>query len=100
MPIRYLKTQDGREICGKNNKKLRYEINGSSLIVKFVSNWTKESLNILKETNENYEIIYENKKRGRPKQKGEKMIERKQRSELKNSAAVEYPRCPRPNLGR
>jgi len=89
MPVRYLKSDNGEDIFGKNNKKLRYVIEENNIILKFAKNWTKEALNVMNDMYEGYNIQSETKQRGRPKQMGERKIERIDKERLRNSAATE-----------
>ena len=86
MTSRYIKNDDGLFIKGVNGKKLRYIFNkvDKKIQVKFKTNWTQNAIDKLEFTYNNFNIEYENNKRGRPKNKTPVHISRIKETKIKN----------------
>ena len=86
MTSRYIKNDNGQFIKGNNGKKLRYIFNKNDkkIQVKFKENWTTDAIDKLEFTYTDFQIEYENNKRGRPKNKTPKHISRIKETKVKN----------------
>ena len=86
MTSRYIKNDEGGFIKGVNGKKLRYIFNKTDkkIQVKFKENWTQNAIDKLEFTYTDFDIKYENNKRGRPKNKTPKQVSRFKETKIKN----------------
>lgn len=87
MTSRHIKNDEGVFFKGINGKKLRYifDKKQKKIIVKFYKNWTPIAIGKLELTFSDYNIEYENNKRGRPgKSKTPKQIPRIKETKIKN----------------